>query len=373
MGRRRRQKGTGGVRQLRSGRWQARLDDGTGSRISLGSFATKGDATHALLLAKGDQARGSWVDPNGGRVSFGEYAADWLQSRSTLGPRTAELYGSLLRNHLLPTFGSLLLADISTRNVRGWHAQMMAAGNPGQVTVAKTYRLLRGVLATAVEDGLLVKNPCVISGAGVEHSPERPVASIDEVYALAEAVEARYRMLVLLATFASMRFGELAALTRERVDVSDGLITITSAAIELSDGTRSVGRPKTAAGRRTVAVPPVLLTDLREHLDEFAQAGPQGLVFVGPLGGPLRRSNWTKSWRRASESLGLHHLHFHDLRHTGNTLAASTGASTKELMNRMGHSSSRAALIYQHATIERERVIAQRLSDMMAEAQRPIS
>jgi len=368
MARRRRQKGSGAVRQLPSGRWQARIDDGAGSRISLGSFPTKGDATHALLLATSDQARGSWVDPTEGRVPFGDYAGGWLGHRSTIGPRSRELYDSLLRNHILPTFGTIALGDISTRTVRGWHARLVTSGRPGQVTLAKTYRLLRSILATAVEDGLLVKNPCVISGAGVEHSPERPVASIDDVYALAEAVEDRYRVLVLLATFASMRFGELAALTRGGVDLDEGLIRITAAAIELSDGTRSVGRPKTAAGRRTIAVPLALLPDLRDHLENFAQPGSDGLVFVGPLGGPLRRSNWAKSWRVATESLGLQHLHFHDLRHTGNTLAAATGASTKELMNRMGHSSSRAALIYQHATIERERVIAQRLSDMMTEA-----
>ena len=92
-------------------------------------------------------------------------------------------------------------------------------------------------------------------------------------------------------------------------------------------------------------------------------------MFVGPAGGPLRRSNWSKAGGRDGGQLGLDHLHFHDLRHTGNTLAAATGASTKELMSRMGHSSSRAALIYQHATAERELAIAQRLSDMVLSVQ----
>ena len=166
----------------------------------------------------------------------------------------------------------------------------------------------------------------MIQGAGIERSPERPVASIEQVYALAEAVEPRYRMLVLLATFASMRFGELAALTRRSVDPEGGLISITAAALELNDGTWVVGEPKTAAGRRTVAIPAILVPDIQHHLDTFARPGAEGLVFVGPLGGPLRRSNWTRAWRRATRALGLDHLHFHDLRHTGNTLAAATGA-----------------------------------------------
>ena len=129
-----------------------------------------------------------------------------------------------------------------------------------------------------------------------------------------------------------------------------------------------VDEPKTPAGRRTVAVPPVLLDELRTHLEHFSAAGPTAWSSSGPYGGPLRRSNWSKLWRRTVDALGMDHLHFHDLRHTGNTLAAATGASTKELMSRMGHSSSRAALLYQHATTERELAIAQRLSDMVAES-----
>jgi integrase len=362
---RRRPKGTGAVRKLPSGRWQARIDNGAGLLVSLGSYATKTDAAHALSVALGDQARGRWTDPTAGRLTLGEYSAEWLQHRSTISTRTAELYDSLLRNHILPTFADFALADISTRVIRQWHSRMLTAGSPGTVTVAKSYRLLRSILATAVEDGLIATNPCVLKGAGVERSPERPVATIPQVFALADAVEPRYRMLILLATFASMRFGELGALTRSSIDLDTGLIEITHAASELADGTRIVGKPKTDSGCRTVAVPAVLHDDLRAHLHQHAQAGQRGLVFVGPAGGPLRRSNWTKTWRTATTELDLGHLHFHDLRHTGNTLAAATGASTKELMTRMGHSSSRAALIYQHATAERELAIAERLSDMV--------
>lgn len=91
-------------------------------------------------------------------------------------------------------------------------------------------------------------------------------------------------------------------------------------------------------------------------------------MFVGPKGGPLRRGNFSNVWKRAVRPLGLDELHFHDLRHSGNTLAASTGAWTKELMARMGHSSTRAALIYQHATHDREMVIADKLSTMIESA-----
>ena len=364
--RQRRQKGSGALRKLPSGRWQARVAGDDGSLVALGSFPTRHDAEHALRLAVGDQARGEWISPHTGQITLEAYATEWLAHRSTIRPRTRELYESLLRNHILPSLGTVPMAAITPRLVRQWHARLGGGASIGAVTVAKTYRLLRTVLTTAIEDGLISRNPCVIKGAGVERSPERPTATIAQVYAIADAVDPRYRMLVLLATFTSLRFGELAALTRRRVDLGTGLITISEAASELDDGTRILDAPKTPASRRIVAVPTVLLGEVRTHLDRYAARGRDGHVFVGPLGGPLRRSNWYKEWRPAVTGLGLGELHFHDLRHTGNTLAAATGASTRELMSRMGHSSSRAALHYQHASPERELAIAQRLSDMIA-------
>jgi integrase len=88
-------------------------------------------------------------------------------------------------------------------------------------------------------------------------------------------------------------------------------------------------------------------------------------VFVGVKGGQLRRSNFSKPWARALAKAALPAaLHVHDLRHTGNTLAAEAGASLGELMNRMGHSSTRAARIYLHARDERERQLAATLDKM---------
>ncbi|MFA1544366.1 tyrosine-type recombinase/integrase [Actinomadura sp. DLS-62] len=86
-------------------------------------------------------------------------------------------------------------------------------------------------------------------------------------------------------------------------------------------------------------------------------------MFVGPRGGPLRRSGFRRIWNKVRVDVGLPDLHFHDMRHVGNTLAATTGASLKELMSRMGHASSRAALIYQHASQDRDKVIAAALGE----------
>ncbi|WP_398698521.1 tyrosine-type recombinase/integrase [Streptomyces cellostaticus] len=104
---------------------------------------------------------------------------------------------------------------------------------------------------------------------------------------------------------------------------------------------------------------------MAQHLDAYAGSGRDGHVFLGPKGGRLRRSNFRDDWIKARTKAGITaDVHFHDLRHTGNTLAAS-GASLRELMTRMGHSTPRAALIYQHMVNGRDREIADRLGSMI--------
>jgi integrase len=142
-------------------------------------------------------------------------------------------------------------------------------------------------------------------------------------------------------------------------------MTVAEALVEAAAGL-SIGPPKSEAGRRTVALPPPLLPVLEAHLGTFAQPGIDGLVFCGPKGAMLRRGNFSTKWTKARRAVGMEELHFHDLRHTANTLAAATGASTRELMHRMGHSSSTAALRYQHATRDRDQAIAKALGDLVA-------
>jgi integrase len=126
--------------------------------------------------------------------------------------------------------------------------------------------------------------------------------------------------------------------------------------------------PKSAAGRRRVAIPGALLADLRSHLAKFSEAGPEGLVFVGEKGGRLRRQNFRDVWVAGLSEADVPAVHFHDLRHTGNTLAAAQGATLRELMERMGHASSRAAMIYQHISKDRDRHIADGLSAQIEDA-----
>ncbi|MFF5492329.1 site-specific integrase [Streptomyces aquilus] len=160
-------------------------------------------------------------------------------------------------------------------------------------------------------------------------------------------------------------WGELIGLHRWDVDLDHGAVRVRRAVAELNNGQRLIKAPKSAAGKRTVSIPAAIVPDLREHLKRYAEPGADGRVFVGAKGATPRRNHFNRLWHKACADAGIKGLHFHDLRHTGNTLAASTGASTRELMARMGHSTARAALIYQHASVERDRLIADAVSGLV--------
>jgi integrase len=183
--------------------------------------------------------------------------------------------------------------------------------------------------------------------------------------------DTRFRALVLLATFASLRWGEVTALRRCDIDTEAGTVRIRAAYTELSNGQMLLGPPKSRAGLRTVTIPPAILPDVISHLDKHTGRAPDALVFRGLRGGPLRRSGWNKAtgWPHVLISLGLEGLHFHDLRHTGNSLAADMGISLKNLMARMGHDNERAALMYQHKSAAGDRRIADGL-DKLVKAER---
>ncbi|MGI4893945.1 MAG: tyrosine-type recombinase/integrase [Janthinobacterium lividum] len=317
------------------------------------------------MTTEGDLLRGDWSDPQAGRVQLQAYATAWVRERPGLRPKTLQLYEGLLRLHIVPGLGHVPVSELTPAHVRTWRAELLARGL-GPVTVAKAYRLLRAVMGTAEDDRLIRRNPCQIKGASTERSPERPMLTLTEVYALADAVPERFRILVLLATFASLRWGELTALTRAAVDAETGTVKVEVAMVELRDGRMVVGPPKSDAGRRTVSVPAALLPELREHLRRFTSADPSSLVFTGLRGNALRRSNFQQHWVSARTAAGVRSgVHFHDLRHTGNTLTAHAGATLSDLMSRMGHSSTRAARIYLHTTFERDRAVAAALNELL--------
>jgi len=197
---------------------------------------------------------------------------------------------------------------------------------------------------------------------------QRPVLTVQQVFELADAMRyPQHRAMILVAAFATLRWGEVTALRRCDLASDGSWVRISFAHTEVVGRGIVVGPPKSRAGVRTVAIPRAIRAEIVKHLMTYVDARPDALVFTGPKGGALRRAHFNNltRWVETVRKLGVPGLHFHDLRHTGNHFAAQTGASTADLMARMGHDDMRAALIYQRATREADRRIADRMSDIV--------
>ena len=189
--------------------------------------------------------------------------------------------------------------------MRRWRKELLDSG-ASPTSVAKAYRLLKAVLSTAVDDGIIRRNPCRIRGAGQDRSPERRTLTVRQVGQLATATHPRYRALVLLAVFGSLSWGELAALRRRDLDLERCTVKVERSLTELPGGGFSYGPPKSAAGARTVAFPDLIRADLVRHLAAFAAQDEDALVFTSPAGGPLRHGNFRRRyWLPALARCGL--------------------------------------------------------------------
>lgn len=236
---------------------------------------------------------------------------------------------------------------------------------PGRTVAAQAYRLLRTVLNAATRDGLITANPCTIPGAGTVRHRERGTATPAEVVALAHAMPEQLRAAVIVAAWSSLRFGELFALARRNVDLAAGTVRVERALPGRSTGA-TWALTKTASSARTVALPAFVVAELADHLDRFTGTDPEALVFATAAGRPINNGNLNSAFSRARASIGREDLTWHDLRHTGATLAYRAGASVKDVQRRLGHTTARAAMIYAHAADDSDRLIADRLGELYA-------
>lgn len=364
---------TGTIRKMKSGRYQARYQypDGV-RRPAPRTFLTKRDANAWLNQIHADVTRGVWTPTEATMaVTFADYSERWLAHRKVKGralaDRTRDGYRDLLDRFILPEFGGMPVHVISRDLVEKWYDRLPSDKPTYR---AKAYSLLRTIMASAVDDGHLSINPARIRGAGqAERKHKVRPATIPELDALTEAMPERYRLMVQLAAWCALRFGELTELRRGDVDTKEGVLHVRRAVV-LSQGKFVVKEPKSEAGVRDVAIPPHLLPLVRDHLLRHTAKGADGLLFPSKNDPTehLRQSSLARVFYPARAKAGRPDLRFHDLRHTGAVLAAQTGATLAELMGRLGHSTSQAALRYQHAAADRDALIASRLSEMITHA-----
>jgi integrase len=359
----------GWVRKLPSGRHQASYLGPDGQRhVAPHTFDSATSADRWLVQVETTILRREWFDPERARTQLGDYAETWIEQRPGLRPSTRALYRRLLGRYVSPTLGAAHLSAIDTPMVRTWRSNLLRAG-VSESMAAKAYRLLRAILMTAAtEDKMISRNPCQIRGAGLENPQERPVLSLVEVFDLANRMKhPRYRALILLSVFGTLRWGEVTALRRRDLAPDGSWVRVAGAFVELRGKGLVYGPPKARASLRTNALPEAIRPAIVEHLAKYVGSSPDAWVFTGEKGNPIRSGNRNllTGWKDAVAGIGRPGLHFHDLRHTGNTLAAQTYVSTKDLMARMGQDSPRAALIYQHASRQVDQTIANKLSTLI--------
>lgn len=358
-------RGFGHLRRLPSKRWQASyVGPDLARHNSPTTFQTKGDAEAWLGAERNLVASVSWKAPSTRREArmepaFEGYARRWIEDR-TLKPRTRDGYEHLLERYLLPAFGHRLLTSITPSEVRHWWAGM----EQSTPTVnARAYALLKAVLNTAVADEEISANPCRIkSASSTPRLREVRPATVAELATIVATLPGNRRAVALLCSWCALRIGEVLELRRKDIDIVRGEVRV-ERSVAWVRGKSVVGAPKSAAGRRTVTMPPHVVPELRAHLEGHVGRGRESLLFPARDGhSHLQPTVFNQAFRKARAAAGRDDLRVHDLRHTGATLAAMTGATLAELQQRLGHSSVGAALRYQHAAAGRDAQIAVALS-----------
>jgi integrase len=332
--------------QKRNGKYVVRYY-GPDRRERSQSFRRKSDAQNYEAAIKTDRHRGLWIDPRLGKVQFGDFAAQWQKTTVHLRPSTRVSYELTLRLHVLPHFGDMPLVAIERQHIQQWIAELTADGlGPG--TIRNVYRTLARVLAEAEAARMIPRNPA--HRVALPKSSKQRMRFLEPVGigTLADAIQPRFRALIFMAGYSGLRWGELAALRLERLDLLRGSVDVRESFSEI--GGRLVVVGTKSGERRTVPLPRSLCQILSEHISLYSNS--DGLVFTAPAGGPLRRNNfYRRSFKPALRRAGLDPaLRFHDLRHSAASIAINRGANVLQVQNMLGHSSATVTLdTYSHA------------------------
>lgn len=329
-------------------RYDVRYRDPAG-KVRTRTFKRRKDADKFAATTEADKARGTWLDPDHGRITFAAWWEKWWPTTVNLRPTSRARDESVARCHLEPKFGPYPIDSIDHTLVTEWVASLTASGLAPS-TVQKAQQVLSKCLGAAVDAGRLRSNPCDRVKLPRIERHEMLFLTPAQVSTLADCMDDRYRALVVVGAYCGLRFGELAGLKRHRVDLLHRRIEVAEILTEVK-GKHHTGPPKTSAGRRTVPVPKLVAAELERHLGTVTGE----YVFGAPEGGPLRSSLFRRRyWHPACVEAGVGRwvaddadkryrkyegLRIHDLRHTAVAFWIAAGASPNEVAGRAGHSS----------------------------------
>lgn len=360
--------------------YRARYAMPDGTRHSR-NFRTKMDAEAWLARERSLIDRDEWTPPKSRKVAEArrereqamstvqKFAERYVAERG-LRPTTVRGYEALLATRILPYFGAMPLRDVTLSEIKAWRRSLDPRTESSN---AAAYRLLRSILQAAEEEELIDRAPPKIRGASSAPVKQEVIpATFDEITAIVDEMPERLKLLIVLAAFVGLREGELLELRRSDVDGVTGRINIARKVDKDANPAvrgacpecgRHISTPKTRSGIRVVHVPPPFLPMLQEHLLEHTAGGPKGLLFPGDRTDHMSVRYLMDRYRPAREKAGRPDLTIHHLRHTALTIAGQHGATGAELQARAGHASQAAMAIYQHATLDRDKALAERIGE----------
>jgi integrase len=361
--------------------WRAHYRTPSGEQRNK-TFNRKAEAERFLASVESSKNTGSFVDSVLARITVGDWATHWLDNQTHLKPSTHERYAGIIREHIRPKWDRVKLANVSHADVQKWVTALSKTRSPA--TVRKVHRVLSLILNMAVKDGRLARN--VATGVNLPRpsKEEQRFLTHAQVEALAEACarpsdvskhrrldereNQTYRLVVLFLAYTGVRFGEMAALRVNRLDITRRRATIAESVTVVQGQGLVWGTPKSHE-RRQVPIARFLVAELREHI---SGKEPDDLVFTGVRGGgPLRPPIFRAGFHLAAKAIGIPELHPHELRHTAASLAIASGADVKVVQQMLGHSSAAMTMdVYGHLFSDRLDEVADALDNARSEASR---
>lgn len=330
--------------------WQARWRDPQGIRRSK-TFPTRDAASLWISTQRTDVARGDWVPPDPTTETVADFVARYItENEPRLKASTVALYRQTHRLYIRDDL-TVTVAKCEPAHLRTWHATITK--RVSAAAAGRAYNLVRAAYSTAVTDGTVRVSPCR-GKIGKRATPLREVRVVapGEVTRVVAELPEHYRALALVLAYGGLRIGEAAALTPD--NVTGAAVRIVATRARLAGGGIYSDVPKSAAGVRTVTLPTSVAERLAEHIARY----PGPFVFQTRAGNPVTGQAFARALRRAAAAAGVPTFHPHALRSTAATVATQNGATLREVMAQLGHSSPATALIYQRSTEERAAALA---------------
>ncbi|MBI4507212.1 MAG: site-specific integrase [Chloroflexi bacterium] len=373
----RRGRGEGSITQRADGRWMGRLDLGwkDGRRQRKHVYGrTRREVQEQLAKLFRDQQLGLPIADE--RQTVARFIDRWLEdtARHTLRPSSYDGYANLIRRHITPAIGRIPLAKLTPQHLSALYGTLLDKDLAPR-TVQYAHAVIHRALKQAVRWNLVARN---VADAVDPPRPNRkeitPLSPEQSRQLLEAARDDRLHALYMLALTTGLRSGELLGLKWRDVDLQNATLHVRRTLGRTSAGL-GFGEPKTAKGRRAVALPTLAIAALREHrqrqLEERLQSGPlwqdDDLAFYNRGGRPLERQNIAKrSFKPLLRRAGLPDIRFHDLRHSAATLLLALGEHPKVVQERLGHATIGVTMdVYSHIMPDMQRQAAAKLDRLL--------